>query len=449
MASTPAWDTTGLDQEVAYYRCDVSSLHRYRWRQTGGRDVEEKASRSRSAKHYLVEGPLTARLETVLSLISQAVDFPTVRVNILDEDTQHTIRLFGAGDPAAVERSEAFCDTVVNTGAPVIVHDAAKDPRFADFSAVRDGSIGSYLGVPLIGRESLVIGAICVIDAHHRAITPDQLRLLTQFGKVIEDQLDLIRRLREQRIEGVVATAEIDRAVHDGEIVPWYQPIVLLATGQLKGFEALARWEHPTLGVGDPRRFIPVAEDSDLIIDLDLAVMRQALDDLHRWQQLDPSLRMSVNLCARHLHRPDCAETLVGLVDAAGVRPSCVTLELTETSRLDARNGDVPRVVHQLRQRGFQIWLDDFGTGWSSLDQLLWLPVDGIKIDRAVTLALGTPVGDALLAAVCGMAVALDLRTTIEGIEDQRIADLALRQGCDHGQGYLWGRPAPARDITI
>lgn len=411
--------------------------------------LDERTSRSRSAEHYLVQGPLAARLETVLSLIAQAVDFPTVRVNILDEDLQHTIRMFGAGDPAAVERSEAFCDTVVSTGKPVIVDDATQDPRFADFSAVRDGSIGAYLGVPLTGRESLIIGAICVIDPQHRAINPVQLQLLTRFGTVVEDQLDLMRRLREQRLAGDLATTEIARAVDDGEIVPWYQPIVDLATGRRVGFEALARWQHPTGGVEDPRRFIPVAEDSDLIIGVDLAVMRQALNDLQRWQQVDPSLRMSVNLSARHLHRSDCAATLAQLTAAAGVDPHDVTLELTETAQLDPGNGDVRRVVHQLRARGFQVWLDDFGTGWASMDQLLWLRVDGIKVDRAVTLALGTPVGDALLAAVTGIAAALTLLITIEGIETQHIADLALQQRCDFGQGFLWGRPAPANDITI
>lgn len=408
----------------------------------------DESSRSRSARHYLHQGPMTAKLETALSLVSQAMDFPTVRVNILDQDTQHTIRLFGAGDPAAVDRTEAFCDTVVQTGKPLVVPDAAGDPRFADFAAVRNGDVGSYLGIPLIGRESLVIGAICVIDSRRRTITPEHEQVLAEFGTVVQDQLDLIRRLREQRVESNLATAEIARAVQDGEIVPWYQSVVDLATGQVRGFEALARWIHPTRGVEDPRQFVPAAEDSDLIIEMDLVVMRQALDDLRRWQQTDPTLQMSVNLCARHLHHPDCVDILDGVVTAAGVEPRTVILELTETSRLDPCNTDVARVVARLRHRGFQVWLDDFGAGWSSLDQLLWLSVDGVKIDRAVTLALATPVGDALLTAVTGIARTLGLRTTVEGIETSATADLARGHGCEYGQGYLWSHPAPAADIT-
>lgn len=214
--------------------------------------MDFESRRSRSARHYLVEGPLAAKLETLLTLVSQTVAFPAVRVNIVDEDTQHTIGLFGAGDPSAVARTEAFCDTVVRTARPVVVDDATTDPRFQHLRAVVDGDIGSYLGVPLRGREGMTIGAVCVIDSNPRTVLDDQLQRLIEFGRVVEDQLDLIRRLTEQRIEGVVATDEIARAVRDGEIVPWYQPIVDLRTGETVGFEALARWEHPAHGVGDP-----------------------------------------------------------------------------------------------------------------------------------------------------------------------------------------------------
>ncbi len=397
-----------------------------------------------SARHYLIDGPLTTRLQTILTLLSRAVDFPVVRINILDDDTQHTISMVGAGDPASVPRSEAYCDTVVNTGCPGQVDDADSDPRFAAFPAVVNKDIGSYLGVPLLGRESVIIGAICVIDPGRRVITAAELHRLTEFGKVVEDQLDLIRRLQEQRLDGEVAGAEVARAIRAGEIIPWYQPVIDLTTGQIAGFEALARWDHPHSGIDDPRRFVPVAEDSDLIIELDLAVIRRALADLKRWQESQPALRISVNLSARHFKDPNCVASLVSATAAAGVHPSTVDLELTETTRLDIKNSLIERVVHQLRELGFRVWLDDFGTGWSSLDQLIWLRVDGIKIDREVALALGTPVGDALTLAVTGLAAAVGLRTTIEGIGSQTDADLARARGCDYGQGYFWARPAPA-----
>jgi EAL domain-containing protein (putative c-di-GMP-specific phosphodiesterase class I) len=124
-----------------------------------------------------------------------------------------------------------------------------------------------------------------------------------------------------------------------------------------------------------------------------------------------------------------------------------VYLELTETMRLTPGRPHIAGVVQQLRDVGFRVWLDDFGTGWASLDHLLWLQVDGIKIDRAVTVALGTPIGDALTHAVTGLAHTLGLRTTIEGIETRHSADLGRARGCDYGQGYLWAQPLPAMSI--
>ena len=408
----------------------------------------QESRRVRSARHYLINGPLTGRLETTLALVSRSMGFPVVRVDILDEDSQQSISLFGADrSDDAISRSEAFCDAVVRSGRPLRVEDAAADPRFSRFPAVIGGEIGAYLGVPLKGRESLIVGAVCVIDPHRRVLDAGQQARLVEFGGIIEDQLDLIRRLVELRLEGQFAIADLARAIRHGEIVPWYQPVVDLATGETVAFEALARWEHPSGTVDDPRQFVPAAEDSDLIIELDLAVITQVLSDLGRWLPANPSMRVNVNLSARHFDQHDCAAKLLAAFAAAGVSPGSVNLELTETMRPTKGYTNGAGVVQQLRELGFGVWLDDFGTGGSSRDHLLWLRVDGIKIDRAVTVALGTPIGDALTRAVTGLAGALGLRTTIEGIETQQSADLARAHGCDYGQGYLWASPEPAASI--
>jgi EAL domain-containing protein (putative c-di-GMP-specific phosphodiesterase class I) len=411
--------------------------------------AQQESTRAHSARHYLVDGPLIARLEATLALVSRSLGFPVVRVNILEEDTQHTISMFGVGDIAAIPRIESFCDAIVRSGRPLRIEDAGADARVSQLPSVVSGEIGAYLGVPLLGRESFIVGAVCVIDPNRRRIDDDQQARLADFARIVEDQLDLIRRLREQRLEGEVATTELARAIKSGEVIPWYQEVVDLATDRTVGYEALARWEHPSGIVDDPRRFVPVAEDSDLIIELDLAVMRQAMFDLKRWQRNTPELRMSVNLSARHFDHADCVTRLLAVTVNAGVLPGSVYLELTETLRLTPMQNHVAVAVQQLRDIGFQVWLDDFGTGWSSLDQLLWLQVDGIKIDRAVTIALGTPIGDALTQAVTGLGHALGLRTTIEGIETQGSAELARDRGCDYGQGYLWAAPLPAGAVNI
>lgn len=168
--------------------------------------MDDEVMRSQSAQRYVIGQPLAARLETVLRVVSETLTFPTVRVNILTGNIQHTVRIFGAGDPSSVPRREAFCDTVVRTGHLLIVEDAAHHPQFADYPSVLSGDIRSYVGVPLTGREDLVIGALCVNDATPRTITTHHLRLLTQFAKTVERQLDLIRRADEHHVQHPEAT---------------------------------------------------------------------------------------------------------------------------------------------------------------------------------------------------------------------------------------------------
>lgn len=401
--------------------------------------------RSRSARHYLAGGAASTRLRTTIALAARSLSFPMAMINILDEDVQHTISLLGIDDIMATPREVALCDTVVRSGAPLVVQDAGADARFVHFPAVAGRDVGTYIGVPLVGRESLVIGALCVIDSKPRDVLDDEVARLTEFGSVVEDQLDLMRRLNEQRQVGAVLTQELAAAIQDGQIVPWYQPIVDLTGGKTIAVEALARWRHDNGEVSDPSRFIPMAEDSDLIIDLDLTIIRQAAQDLAVWQRNRPDLRLNVNLSGRHFDQDDFVTPIWRAITEAGVSPETVDLELTETTHLGSQANTA--LVHHLRDAGFGVWLDDFGTGWSSLEYLLRMPVTGVKIDRALSLALGSRVGNALTTSVTGLAAELDLKTTIEGIETADHARIALDLGCDYGQGYLWSPPVPAGDV--
>lgn len=405
-------------------------------------DAEEQ--RARSARHYLTGGASSTRLQTTIALAARAVSFPIAMINIVGEDTQHTISVLG-GDELATPREVALCDTVVRTGQPLVVQDAGADDRFAGFPAVVGGDVASYIGVPLRGRESLIIGALCVIDSGPRVVDREDVARLTEFGAVVEDQLDLMRRLNSQRRVGAVVTQELAAAVVSGQIIPFYQPVIDLRSGEMVGVEALARWLHPDGEVSDPARFIPLAEDSDLIVDVDLAVIRQAAQDVARWQQQRPDLRLGVNLSGRHFDRDDFLPPIERAITDGGVAASSVDLELTETTQLDSRVSTA--TVRRMRDAGFGVWLDDFGTGWSSLEYLLRMPVTGVKIDRALSLALGSRLGNALTSSVTGLAVELNLRTTIEGIETPEQATLATELGCDYGQGYLWSAPVAAGDL--
>ena len=401
---------------------------------------------NRSVGHYLVDGASAARLRTTLALAARTLGFPIAMVNILDSEIQHTLCCVGAARPPSMPRRETLCDVVVRSGGPIAVDDAILHPEFAELPAVVAGDVGSYIGVPLTGRESLVIGSMCVFDSRSRPVTPGQVAALVEFGKIVDDQLDLIRRLNHNRGHGQRRTSDLANAIASGEIVPWYQPVINLASGHTIGYESLARWEHPSGLVETPGNFVPLAEDSELIIDLDIAVLRRALQDLGHWQMIDPTARVSVNMSGRHFDHDGWVAQLHAAAQEADVATESVYLELTETAQL-SRNSNSDAQIAQLRKDGFGLLLDDFGTGWSSLEYLLRLHVHGVKIDQVVSSTIGTPIGDALVRAVAGLARELGLTTTIEGIETQVQADRARELGCDYGQGYLWSAAVPGAVI--
>jgi len=188
-----------------------------------------------------------------------------------------------------------------------------------------------------------------------------------------------------------------------------------------------------------------LAEDTEIVIDLDLAVLRHAVVDFARWQPQHPSLQLNVNLSGLHFDHPDCVERITAAITTSGVAPGAVNLEVTETTAMAAHSED-RGFLAELRERGFQILLDDFGTGFSSVKQMLRLPVDGIKLDRAVTAAVGTRVGDAVVRALVGLAADLDLSTVIEGVETPAQAARVQELGCTQAQGYLWTPPVPAAE---
>lgn len=401
--------------------------------------------RRRRARHYLVHAGRLAELTTAVRLTATSLDFPRGQLNILDDLEQHTIADYHAASPP-LSREQAICRVVVDSSAPLAVADASKDRRFADLDVVRDGAVGSYIGVPVRGRESDVVGSLCVFDPSPRTITDDQVSRLVDFASVVETQLDVVRRWSEDRTPDTTEIRALVAALRHGEIRPWYQPVVELASGRLTAYEALARWTRDGV-VQDPTDFVRCAEDSDVVVDLDLAVLRQALRDLTRWLAVRPDLVLNVNVSTLHLEIGGGVRAIDELVRAAGVPPTSVCLELTETRPVT--EADVARnAVSELRALGYSVLLDDFGSGWSSLDWMLQLPVTGIKIDRSVGSRLGGTVGDAVVRAVVGMARDLDLVTTIEGLASPDQVAAARALGCRYGQGYHWSPPVPPAQLA-
>ncbi|UZJ24939.1 EAL domain-containing protein [Rhodococcus antarcticus] len=401
--------------------------------------------RHTSATHYVdLDLAALGALRTTVELARRMLGFPVAQLNILDAFRMHTLVELGTDRvaPRSDGRGEGLCDGVVRTGVPRVVRDVVAE--HPDHPTATSG-FRSYVGVPVQGREGLTVGGLCLIDSRPREITPTMVEQLAEFASIVEDQLDLARRRHDGALVGV-DPAVLAAAVDGGEVLPWYQPLVDLHTGAILGFEALARWQHPRLGTVSPASFIPVAEDSDLVIDLDLAVLRRAMHDLAGWRRTRPELRLSVNLSAKHLTAQESVVRLREAAAVAGVPPHQVDLEITETAAVAASSRSVD-VLAQLREHGFRVVLDDFGTGWSSLEHLLRLPVDGLKIDRGLTASLGQRNADAVVRAVTGMSRDMGLTTVIEGVESADAACRARALGCTVGQGYLWSAAVPAAHV--
>jgi diguanylate cyclase (GGDEF)-like protein len=234
--------------------------------------------------------------------------------------------------------------------------------------------------------------------------------------------------------------ADMRRALDRGEFVLHYQPLVGLRSGTLLGFEALLRWNHPVLGLVLPEEFIPVAEESGLIVQVGEWVLRSACAQQRAWSDAGYDVRrVTVNISARQFQHRDLADIIGGIIAQTQIAPGALEIELTETLLMS----DIPNSVatlRTLRQMGVSISIDDFGTGYSSLGYIKNFPIDSLKIDRTFVRDITTDRYDeAIAAAIIALARSLGLHVIAEGVESQ--AQL-VRLGCDEGQGYFFGEPA-------
>ena len=241
---------------------------------------------------------------------------------------------------------------------------------------------------------------------------------------------------------------ELRRALDRDELRLAYQPLIDLRSGEVSGFEALARWTHEDRGEISPVEFIPVAEESGLILALGRWAMDKAAHTLAEWDVAHPdgarALSMSVNLSAIQVARDDVAQMVASTLRSSGLSGDRLTLELTETSIVQdpAR---ATRVFEALKAQDARVAMDDFGTGYSSLAYLQRLPIDVLKIDRSfVTGMMGDRDSIAIVRAVLGLAEALGMSTTAEGIETAELATTLAALGCDSGQGFYFARPLEA-----
>ncbi len=382
------------------------------------------------------------------------------RFKVINESLGHA-----AGDRLleAVGRRIEDCirpgDTVARFGGDefAILLDTVRDADEASRVAER---IEVVLQAPfdLDGRETFVEASIGITIGRSGATDPGELLRDAEVALYRAKSDAMTRHAVFQPGMGHISAERLEletdlrRAVERDELRLHYQPLVDLATNRIVGLEALVRWQHPTRGLIPPLSFIPLAEETGLILPIGRWVLETACRQARAWSletRAERPILMSVNLSARQFSQPDLVEQVAAVLDATGIAPGSLELEITESVLMDQSETGID-ALRRLRSLGTKLVLDDFGTGYSSLSYLKHLPLDTIKIDRSFVAGLDREDANLpIVQAVISLAHGLGIDVVAEGIETAEQLGWLRELVCDRGQGYYYARPLPADELTI
>jgi predicted signal transduction protein with EAL and GGDEF domain len=258
---------------------------------------------------------------------------------------------------------------------------------------------------------------------------------------VIFDQKMHTRALTLLQLE-----TDLRSAIERDELCMFYQPIIGLDSMKLGGFEALVRWNHPQRGLVPPGEFIPVSEETGLIVPMTLWILRNSCQQMVEWQRKYPDSRdlvVSVNLSGKHFAQKNLVEQIKSILVETKINPACLKLELTESAVMENAER-VISMLHEIRKLGIHLSIDDFGTGYSSLSYLHRFPINTLKVDRSFvsTMEEGSENGE-IVNTIISLAKTLNLNVVAEGIETIHQLHQLRILGCEYGQGYLFSRPVP------
>ena len=257
-------------------------------------------------------------------------------------------------------------------------------------------------------------------------------------------------KMHKRAVSMLELETDLRYAIERDEVELFYQPIILLDRAELTGFEALARWRHPSRGIISPSEFIDVCEETGLIVPMTINLLRRACQDLVNWQLLSPEnkyLNVSVNVSGRHFADPALVDQIRDVLDETGVYPPCLKLEITESVVMENAEHTIS-ILNRIKEMGVRLSIDDFGTGYSSLSYLHRFPIDTLKIDRSFVSAMedGTENGE-IVRTIITLAKALKMNVVAEGIESiHQLHQLRILE-CEYGQGFLFARPVPASNV--
>ena len=254
--------------------------------------------------------------------------------------------------------------------------------------------------------------------------------------------------MTELAFERVAMETSLRAGLENEEFVVYYQPQVNGATDTLIGMEALVRWQHPTMGLVSPAKFIPLAESTGLIVELDRYVMKTAMTQIVRWHKegLNPGV-LAMNLAVKQLKQADFISMFKELIEETSCKSEWLELEVTE-SQIMTNPDEAIQILQKISDLGVELAVDDFGTGYSSLAYLKKLPIDKLKIDQIFVRDLPDDKEDAAIAkAVIALANSLHLKVIAEGVETKEQRDFLVKNGCHKIQGYFYSKPVPTDEI--
>jgi len=314
--------------------------------------------------------------------------------------------------------------------------DAMREPFRVNGSEV---FISGSIGVAIFPND----GDSCDTLLKHAGVAMNQAKLSGRNAYEFYSANMNARALERLSLEN-----QLRRALERDELLAVYQPKVNIKTGQVTGSEVLLRWHHPERGSIPPGQFIPLAEETGLIVPFGQWVLSTACKQIKMWQSAGlAKIRVAVNVSARQFRDGKFVQTLVNALEVSKLDPQYLTLELTENTIMENAQENL-NVLHEIKQMGIKLSVDDFGTGYSSLSYLKQLPLDELKIDRSFISGIRSETDDApIVTAIIAMAHSLGLRVVVEGIETEHQLNFSRDRGCDEYQGFLFSQPVPSAEF--